>query len=54
VLWAQSITKFYDMVMDAVVRNIKFDVVKVVVVASPAFTNVRSRAPPQPSPKPQR
>jgi len=35
-----SIKKFYQQVMDAIVHHINFDVVKVLIIASPGFVKV--------------
>ena len=36
----QSLTKFYETVLQALVRHIRFDVVKCILIASPGFVKV--------------
>lgn len=36
----KSLLKFYDTVLQAVVRHIRFDIVKCVLIASPGFVKV--------------
>ena len=38
--YTKSLMKFYETVLQAIVRHIRFDVVKCVLVASPGFVKV--------------
>ena len=36
----QGLQKFYEQVMQAIIRHVNFDIVKVIILASPGFTKV--------------
>jgi hypothetical protein len=40
----QAVSRFYTNILEAIKNHINFDVIKVVVLASPAFLKVRSAA----------